>query len=118
MTAEPATLLPCPFCGDEGVEGHIVDPEDPNDGGHFIQCTNGRCGASTSLRFASGNDPEPLLREQWNRRDPAAIVPDPEDEAQRDIVAEALGSGLVPDRFKIARAVLTALRDAARGAGG
>jgi Restriction alleviation protein Lar len=59
-------LLPCPFCGYEAVEGEIEDGDDA--GGHFIQCSNGMCGASTNLRFACGDDPKPLLREQWNRR--------------------------------------------------
>ena len=64
-------LMPCPFCGSEAVFGQIdddCDPPHPDQGGHFIQCTNGRCGASTNLRYAAGDDPKPLLAEQWNRR--------------------------------------------------
>ena len=71
MTQPPspsaAALLPCPFCGYEAVEGEIGGDGD-DAGGHFIQCSNGMCGASTNLRFACGDDPKPLLREQWNRR--------------------------------------------------
>lgn len=59
-------LLVCPFCGSDAEHGTIDEGQDS--GGHFIQCTNTACGASTCLRFASGDDPTPLLIEQWNRR--------------------------------------------------
>lgn len=61
-------LLPCPFCGGEGVFGNIEDENSPDNGGHFIQCTEGICAASTKLVFACGDDPKPLLAEAWNRR--------------------------------------------------
>lgn len=64
-------LLPCPFCGGEAAYGNVPDdcmPPHPDQGGHFICCTNAACGASTNLRFAYGDDPKPLLAEQWNRR--------------------------------------------------
>lgn len=64
-------LLPCPFCGGFAEHGQIADdcmPPHPDQGGQFIQCTNNACGASTNLRFACGDDPKPLLAEQWNRR--------------------------------------------------
>jgi sarcosine oxidase delta subunit len=64
-------LLPCPFCGEFAEFGQIADdcmPPHPDQGGHFIQCTNNACGASTNLRFAFRDDPRPLLAEQWNRR--------------------------------------------------
>jgi hypothetical protein len=61
-------LLPCPFCGAAGKHGEITDHHSDDFGGHFVQCTNGMCGASTNLRFACGDDPVPLLTEQWNRR--------------------------------------------------
>lgn len=35
-------------------------------GGYFIACP--ACGGSTGLRYACGDDPRPLLIEQWNRR--------------------------------------------------
>lgn len=35
-------------------------------GGRYIACD--ACDASTGLRFACGDDPTPLLMEQWNRR--------------------------------------------------
>lgn len=61
-----AALLPCPFCGNS--KGLAVANENPQDlsGGYFIVCPS--CDASTGLRFACGEDPIPLLIEQWNRR--------------------------------------------------
>ncbi|MFM1991302.1 MAG: hypothetical protein RJA99_4259 [Pseudomonadota bacterium] len=53
-------LKPCPFCGGKA----FFDQEDG--GGHFVMCD--RCSASTNLRYACGDDPRPLLAEQWNRR--------------------------------------------------
>lgn len=64
-------LLPCPFCGENAEHGNIAEdctPPHPDQGGYFIQCCNNACGASTNLRFAYGDDPKPLLAEQWNRR--------------------------------------------------
>lgn len=61
-------LKPCPFCGSAAemdfVRSETEDP--PDEGGYFISC--GECGASTNLRFPCGEDPRPLLIEQWNRR--------------------------------------------------
>lgn len=107
MTGEPAALRPCPFCGTHNP--HRMNSQNLQ---FWVSCSRPFCARGSTERCEVDAD------DAWNRRDPAAVVVDPEDEAQRDIVAEALGSGLVPDRFKIARAVLTALRDAARGAGG
>lgn len=68
-----AALLPCPFCGnDEGIDVANTDPESLT-GGYFIACP--KCDASTGLRFACGDDPRPLLVEQWNRR--AALAEQP-----------------------------------------
>lgn len=63
----------------------------------------------------------------WNRRAPDAIVPDPEDEGQRRAVRMAIMdypidenkpfSERVEMRDQQAAAILTALRDATRGAG-
>lgn len=65
----PSTdLRPCPFCGGEATFGVIEEDTHPDFGGHFIQCTEARCEASSALRFAHGDDPKPLLAEQWNRR--------------------------------------------------
>jgi len=65
------TLKPCPFCGNDDPQfGYIEDEGSPDNGGHFIQCTKIECGASIGLRFACGDDPRPLLAEQWNRRTP------------------------------------------------
>lgn len=68
-----AALLPCPFCGN--YDGLAVANENPHDlsGGYFIACPS--CDASTGLRFACGEDPTPLLIEQWNRRAALAAQP-------------------------------------------
>ena len=58
-------LKPCPFCGGD-AEIDTVDAGQPNEGGFFAACT--KCGASTNVRFACGEDPVQLVREQWNRR--------------------------------------------------
>ena len=58
-------LLPCPFCNNAEIAINNENPKD-NSGGYFIECPG--CGASTSLRFACGDDPTSLLAEQWNRR--------------------------------------------------
>jgi hypothetical protein len=64
---ERETLLPCPFCGnDKNIK--ITNERSDNSGGYFIDCPE--CHASTGLRFAAGDDPSPLLSEQWNRRAP------------------------------------------------
>lgn len=58
-------LLPCPFCSNADISIKNESPKD-NSGGYFIECPG--CSASTSLRFACGDDPTSLLAEQWNRR--------------------------------------------------
>ena len=61
-------LKPCPFCGGL-AEMDVVRSEagdDPNEGGYFVACI--ACDCRTGLRFACGEDPRPLLVEQWNRR--------------------------------------------------
>lgn len=57
-------LKPCPFCGNENVA--IANECHDLSGGYFIACP--ACGGSTGLRYACGDDPRPLLIEQWNRR--------------------------------------------------
>ncbi len=63
-------LLPCPFCGNTDITINNENPKDSS-GGYFIACAG--CGASTNLRFACGDDPIPLLAEQWNRRATVAV---------------------------------------------
>ena len=58
-------LLPCPFCGNEKNIAMANEKHD-HSGGYFIACP--ACDASTGLRYAMGDDPHPLLIEQWNRR--------------------------------------------------
>jgi len=62
-------LLPCPFCGNEKNIAMANEKHD-HSGGYFIACP--ACDASTGLRYAMGDDPRPLLVEQWNRRAPDA----------------------------------------------
>jgi len=59
-------LKPCPFCGGEAEMHEIDDPDEPNDGGCYIECV--KCRASTNIRFSCMEDARPLLMEQWNRR--------------------------------------------------
>jgi len=55
---------PCPFCGGHASMGYVDRGQGA--GGRYIACDT--CGASTNLRFACGDDPMPLLLEQWNKR--------------------------------------------------
>lgn len=75
MTDNTEKLEPCAHCGGEGVFGYVDDPESPDHGGHFLQCTEARCGSSVGLIYNNGEDPKPLLAERWNRR-PTAPAPD------------------------------------------
>lgn len=58
-------LLPCPFCGNS-TNIAMANEKHDHSGGYFIACPE--CDASTGLRYACGDDPRPLLIEQWNRR--------------------------------------------------
>lgn len=72
MDGHSKSLKPCPFCGGAAAFGQAPDNEfDPNSGGHFIQCTNQRCEASSALVFAAMDDPDRELAERWNRREDA-----------------------------------------------
>ena len=93
-------LLPCPFCSNADISIKNESPKD-NSGGYFIECPG--CGASTSLRFACGDDPTHLLAEQWNRRtvshclhqiqEPAAeLAVQPEDIRNKVTLALGLSS--------------------------
>src|SRR3546814_14808495 len=72
-------------CSSDLIDDDYMPPH-PDQGGHFIQCANEACGASTNLRFACGDDPKPLLAEQWNRR-----TENVEALAELDQIALALG---------------------------
>ena len=65
-------LLPCPFCGNDKNIAMVNEKHD-HSGGYFIACPE--CMASTGLRYAMGEDPRPLLVEQWNRRAALASPP-------------------------------------------
>lgn len=64
----PASLDSCKLCGGRAEFGEVTDKDHPDFGGHFIACTNAMCQCCVGLRYASGDDPRPLLAEQWNRR--------------------------------------------------
>lgn len=64
MTTPTPDLLPCPFCGSDKVA--TKNEHTDLSGGYYIECS--ACLASTGLRFACGEDPRPMLVEQWNRR--------------------------------------------------
>lgn len=77
MTNQHDAMLPCPFCGNSKNIAMVNEKHD-HSGGYFIACPE--CMASTGLRYAMGEDPRPLLVEQWNRR--AATQPTkPEQQA-------------------------------------
>ena len=59
--AESAPLMPCPFCGSDGVLTCKVDKSDRV--WHFVVCVNIKCGCS--LRWASENF---IAVTVWNRR--------------------------------------------------
>lgn len=73
-------LLPCPFCGNDKNIG-IANEKHDHGGGYYIACPV--CDASTGLRFACGEDPAPLLIEQWNRR--AALASKPPSGEQKPV---------------------------------
>lgn len=66
-------LLPCPFCGYEAVFGSIDEGQDA--GGHFVQCTNNACWASSALIYPLMDDVRHLLLERWNRRTAPPLPP-------------------------------------------
>lgn len=67
--AEAKELANCPFCGSDADFGEIGGAEEtPDAGGHFVQCLNSACSASSALIFPLMDDAKPLLRERWNRR--------------------------------------------------
>jgi len=85
-------LLPCPFCGnDKNI--NMANEKHDHSGGYFISCP--ACDSSTGLRYAMGDDPRPLLVEQWNRR--AAI------EANTPAVPDMNGGGLVAIKTLLSR---------------
>ena len=55
-------LKPCPYCGADAEIG------EEQDGGHFVQCINSACGASSALLFPLMDDVKHLLLERWNKR--------------------------------------------------
>jgi len=84
-----AELLPCPFCGSASIE--MANERHDHSGGYFIGCPE--CDASTGLRFACGDDPRPLLVEQWNRRTPPQANVQPAD-SQADMRECGLCNGV------------------------
>ncbi|WP_368921346.1 Lar family restriction alleviation protein [Comamonas aquatica] len=62
-----AELLPCPFCG---CEAHF---EMDDDRWEWIEC--GSCGMQGNRSASLMEDCKPKLAEAWNRRAPAAPVP-------------------------------------------
>jgi Lar family restriction alleviation protein len=98
--AAEQALLPCPFCG---CNKNIAMANEKHDhsGGYFIGCPE--CDASTGLRYAMGEDPRPLLIEQWNRR-AALAAPDRVAEPPEDAELEALRLAYVLEMNDVLRA--------------
>ena len=62
-------LKPCPFCGCDADFGVVDANNEASDaGGHFVQCCNSACGASSALVFPLMDDVRNLLMERWNKR--------------------------------------------------
>ena len=71
-------LKPCPFCGADAEFGEIGGAEEtPDAGGHFVQCLNSACGASSALIFPLMDDVKALLLERWNKRPNAKVTGSP-----------------------------------------
>lgn len=96
-------LKPCAFCGSDAEFGEIGGGQDI--GGHFVQCLNTACGASSALIFPLMDDVKSLLMERWNKRpmttptrtefEAAALPPLPErlelaNKVMNDMVRDAL----------------------------
>lgn len=101
-------LFPCPFCGATAVGRRDVRFEIS-----FVSCSH--CGASTGVCRS-----ELHAAAAWNRRDPTAIVPDPENDAQRSAVLASLIAfrgglllGGLSEKLceELTSAVLTALKE-------
>jgi len=73
-------LLPCPFCGNSKNIAMTNEKHD-HSGGYFIACPV--CNASTTLVYACGDDPRPILAEKWNRRAHLASQPEAAQEGWR-----------------------------------
>lgn len=74
------SLDACKLCGWTAEFGEVTDEGHPDFGGHYIACTNAMCQCCVGLRYAGGDDPRPLLAEQWNRRPTPSSLVDDEDE--------------------------------------
>jgi hypothetical protein len=91
----PVELLPCPCCRSAAAFQRVDDDEhNPNSGGQYIECANVRCGISTGLIFACGDDPKPRLLEIWNTR--ATPPAQPEDDLPGWVIIQR--EGKVPVR--------------------
>ncbi len=67
--SEMLGLKACPCCGSKAYLQQVPDDHsNENAGGWYIECSSKPCGITTQLRFASGDDPRPLLAATWNRR--------------------------------------------------
>jgi hypothetical protein len=67
--AELYPLAPCPFCGTEATFQMVPHDGSPYAGGHYVECGNVRCGASSVL-IKTGNIDEAKMKltERWNAR--------------------------------------------------
>jgi hypothetical protein len=112
-------LAPCPFCGNTGGIG-VANENPDNSGGYFIACP--KCDASTGLRYACGDDPVPLLVEQWNRRaqpapdEPAAGQHSVDDAQFRQLWEVCRKHGPVIATIKMKELLAAAPHPPARGA--
>ncbi len=82
---EPATPLPCPFCGDDEIWSFPTD--DKLTAGYVVQCQ--RCGATCGPPKPTHN----AAREIWNTR-----TPDPKLKTREKQLIEALETCLRQNR--------------------
>ena len=96
-----AELRPCPFCG-----AQVKTPwKSQLMGGYIVECDE----CHTIVSPQAENETDAIAA--WNRRDPAAIVLDPENAKRRAAIYEALDTHEIFPMQAAVRAVLTALRD-------
>ena len=92
MTSTPPALVPpplrsCPFCGGKAEKHH--GPWDQNNVQWWIRCEG--CHARTTGYVGSSA----YAVECWNRRDPSAIIPDPDQLAAANAEIERLKATLL-----------------------
>jgi hypothetical protein len=62
-------IAPCPHCGTQATFKMVPFDGSAYAGGHYIECENVRCGASSVLiKLGDAEEARAKLLERWNRR--------------------------------------------------